>query len=162
MITGNFFSTIPYNATGKNNFVMRGLKWMLLVVIATVLSLSANAQEKENSLKKAAAEKALVYTAKMMKTLNLSKEQAAHVYRLRYELSISLQLIHLQYADNEKLMMQFVADTQKDFQVGIKKLLKPEQIAILNRYKKDLVASQQKAIDNKAVEVLPQTVAYEW
>ncbi len=161
MITGNFFPAIAYNATNKNNFVMRGLKWVLMV-IAIVVSFTVNAQEKENSLKKAASEKALVYTAKMMKTLNLSKEQAAQVYRLRYELSISLQLIHLQYADNEKLMMQFVADTQKDFQIGIKKLLKPEQIAILNQYKKDFVASQHKASDNKAVETLPQTAAYEW
>lgn len=140
---------------------MRMLRLVLVLMVA-MLSFTVNAQENENSFKKAAAEKALSYTAKMMKTLDLSKEQAAQVYRLRYELSISLQLIHLQYSDNEKLMLQFVADTQKDFQLGIKKILKPSQIAILNQYKKDFVASQHKAVDNKAVEILPQTAAYEW
>lgn len=140
------------------------MRWTRYIMVACIalLSFAANAQEKENSFKKAASEKALVYTAKMMKTLDLSKEQAAQVYRLRYELSISLQLIHLQYSDNEKLLIQFAADAQKDFQTGVKKVLKPAQIALLNQYKKDFVATQHKTTNSNPVETLPQTAAFEW
>lgn len=138
--------------------IMRRMKCLFIGII-TMLAFAVQAQEKENSIKKAASEKALVYTAKMSKTLDLTKEQAAHIYRLRYELSISLQLIHLQYADKKDLMMQFVEDTQKDFQLGIRKVLKSNQVALLNRYKKDFVASKHVG---EVQESLPQTATYEW
>jgi hypothetical protein len=149
---------MPYKHTTTKWMIMRGMKCLFIAII-TMLTFAVQAQEKENSIKKAASEKALAYTAKMMNTLNLTKEQAAHVYRLRYELSISLQLIHLQYADDKALMMQFVEDTQKDFQLGIRKILKSDQIALLNRYKKDFVAGKQVGGPQ---ESLPQTANYEW
>ena len=138
---------------------MKLKKFLLFLVLALgVITIQVSAQE--NSLKKSAADKAKVYTAKMIKTLALSKEQAIEVYRLRYELSLSLQIIHLKFADNQPQMIEFADEAKKDFQIGIKKILKPSQIAILNQYKKDLVALKQ--VGDKTVELNPVVVEFDF
>lgn len=117
---------------------MRGL-----IIITSLLLLFTASQAKEtNSIKKAADEKAQAYTAKLMNTLDLSTQQAKAVYRLRYELSIALQMIHHKYEHNQELMLQFANEAKNDFQVSIKKLLSVKQQQVLNELKKDIVAKQ--------------------
>ena len=123
---------------------MRGL---VTIFTMCLFFISSNAQE-NNSLKQAAEQKAKSYTAKMMKTLDLSTEQAKAVYRLRYELSLGLQMIHLKYNQDEKLLMQFANDAKQDFQASIKKLLNDKQLRLLSEYKKDIVAAQQQSANN--------------
>lgn len=117
---------------------MRGL-----IIITSLLFLFTATQAQEtNSIKKAADEKAQAYTAKLMNTLDLSTQQAKAVYRLRYELSIGLQMIHHKYEHNQELMLQFANEAKNDFQVSIKKLLNVKQQQMLNEIKKDIVAKQ--------------------
>jgi hypothetical protein len=119
---------------------MRGIVFLLLFCF--LFALTANAQ-KQNVLVQDAKHKAAGYAFKMAKTLNLSDKQTADIFKLRFELSLALKIIHSQYSNNETKMLDVAKNARKDFHSGMLKVLNEQQATQWNAYRKDIVMSQQ-------------------
>jgi hypothetical protein len=119
---------------------MRGIMFLLLFSFSCALT--ANAQ-KQNVLVQDAKKKAVVYANKMAKTLNLSHKQTADIFKLRFELSLTLQIMHSQYSNNETKLMEVAKHARKDFHSGMMRVLNEEQASQWNVYRKDIVESRQ-------------------
>jgi L-rhamnose mutarotase len=120
------------------------MRWAIfLLVFSFLCALTANAQNQDNVLIQDAKQKAVVYASKMAKTLNLSQKQTTDIYKLRFELSLALQIMHSQHSNNEAKLMEVVKHARKDFHSGIMRVLNEEQTNQWNAYRKDIVESQQ-------------------
>ena len=120
---------------------MRGLIFILL--FGFLCALTANAQNQNNVLIQNAKHKAVVYANKMAKTLNLSQKQTADIYKLRFELSLALEIMYSQYSNNEPKLMEVAKYAKTDFHTGMIRVLKEEQVNQWNAYRKDIVESGQ-------------------
>lgn len=129
---------MTYNKNIQKGKIMRGWNKVLIVLLVSI-SIGLNAGEKEKIIKTNADIKAKSFVIKWVEPLELNKTQIKKVYRLRYEMSVALQLIYLQYADKPEILLQFADEAKNDFHVGLKKLLTPQQSFILNEMKKEIL-----------------------
>jgi hypothetical protein len=119
---------------------MRGMIFLLL--FSFLCALTANAQ-KPNVLVQDAKQKAAAYAYKMAETLNLSDKQTADIFKLRFELSLALKVIHSQFSNNETKLLETAAHARQDFHAGMLKVLNEEQATQWNVYRKDIVENRQ-------------------
>jgi len=114
----------------------------VFLLMSILFCFVANAQT-QNVLVQDAKQKAAVYANKMAKTLNLSDKQTADIFRLRFELSLAIKVIHSQYSNNEPKLLETAKHARKDFHSGMLKILNEQQATQWNVYRKDIVESQQ-------------------
>lgn len=117
---------------------MRGLEKMLMVLLVFIC-ISLQAGEKEKIIKTNAETKAKTFVLKWVDFLELNKEQVKKIYRLRYEMSVSLQLLFLQYADKPEVLLEFAEAAKNDFHVGLRKVLTPQQAHLLSEMRKEIL-----------------------
>ncbi len=122
----------------KNAIVM---KWITVVLMLCV-SLMSNAQDLKKTIIKESSEKALEFVAEADKLLNLSDKQTKQIYQLRMELSMAIRIIYLQHGKNAKTLDIF-KQAQHDFEFGMRKVLKEDQLITWNEYRKQVYLESQ-------------------
>ncbi len=98
-------------------------------LIISMIIFSAVAAKAQGNLLVSADEKAKNYSQQMDAMFGLKDKQLNEVYRLRFELSLAVNLAAKKLADQPDKLNKKLYEAQERFEAGIKKTLKGEQFA---------------------------------
>jgi hypothetical protein len=126
---------------------------VILLVFASSLFAKAN----PGDMLASADVKAKNYCEKMDGILELSEKQEREIYRLRFELSLAINLAYKEHKDNPEKLDKKVALAQLNFEAGIKKTLNSEQFNKWDFDRKQTYATmtQHNQFENVATFELP-------
>jgi hypothetical protein len=101
--------------------------------------------------------KAKTYCKKMDNLLELTEKQQREIYKLRFELSLAINLAYKEHKGNEEKLNKKIALAQFAFQSGMKKSLKSDQYQKWDFDRKETYAimTQQNQFENIANTELP-------
>ena len=126
-------------------------------VIMLILMTSFIAKANPGDMLASANVKAKTYCEKMDGILELSEKQEREIYRLRFELSLAINLAYKENKDNQEKLDKKVALAQFAFEAGIKKTLNNEQFNKWDTDRKQTYATmtQHNQFENVATFELP-------
>ena len=107
-------------------------------LIFSMIIFSAVAAKAQGNLLVSADEKAKNYSQQMDAMFDLKDKQLNEVYRLRFELSLAINLAAKKLADQPDKLDKKLFDAQERFEAGIKKTLKGEQFAAWTENRQNL------------------------
>jgi len=126
-------------------------------IIFVMLSVSFASKANPNNLLAKADSRAKNYCQKMDGILELNEKQERELYRLRFELSLAINLAFKECKEQPEKLDKKVALAQESFEAGIKKTLNGEQFLKWDFDRKETYAimTQQNQFENIAETELP-------
>jgi predicted RNA-binding protein with RPS1 domain len=100
---------------------------------------SAFAAKAQGNLLVSADEKAKKYSQQMENLFELKEKQLNEIYRLRFELSLAVNLAAKKLAEQPEKLNKKLAAAQQRFEAGIKKTLKNEQFTAWTEYRQNVL-----------------------
>jgi hypothetical protein len=128
----------------------------VMVVMVMLATIFASYAQSGNLLTKADS-RAKNYCGKMKEKLELSEKQQREIYKLRFELSLAINLALMECKEQPEKLDKKIALAQETFQAGIKKTLSGEQFQIWDVDRKETYAAmtQQNQFEHVAETELP-------
>jgi hypothetical protein len=129
----------------------------MVCVMLLMLSVSLFAKANPDNLLANADVKAKTYCQKLDGILELTEKQEREIYRLRFELSLAINLSYKEHKDNQEKLDKKVELAQIAFESGLKKVLNHEQFNKWDLDRKETYAAmtQQNQYENVATFELP-------
>lgn len=110
-------------------------------LIISMMIFSAFSAKAQGNLLVSADEKAKRYKQQMESMFELKEKQLNEVYRLRFELSLAVNLAAKNLADQPEKLDKKLAAAQQRFETGIKKTLKNEQFTAWTEHRQTILKS---------------------
>lgn len=108
-------------------------------LIISMMIFSAFAAKAQGNLLVSADEKAKKYSQQMENLFELKEKQLNEIYRLRFELSLAVNLAAEKLAERPEKLDKKLAMAQQRFEAGIKKTLKKEQFTAWTEYRQNVL-----------------------
>ncbi len=108
-------------------------------LIISMMIFSAFAAKAQSNLLVSADEKAKKYSQQMENLFELKEKQLNEIYRLRFELSLAVNLAAKKLAEQPEKLDKKLATAQQRFEAGIKKTLKNEQFTAWTEYRQNVL-----------------------
>jgi len=110
-------------------------------LIISMIIFSAVAAKAQGNILVSADEKAKNYSQQMNTIFELKDKQLNEVYRLRFELSLAVNLAATKLANQSDKLDKKLYAAQERFEAGIKKTLKGEQFAAWTEHRQTILKS---------------------